>query len=109
MNEENVLTEEEKIEKKKFIQFSKILISIILIMCGIWITWSYILATISLFRNGDSSLLEELSKQITLTILGSIIGYFAKSFCENYSKNKNELELTKLEQIIENDGTESVG
>lgn len=104
-----IITEEEKIEKKKFIQFSKVLIVVILSMCGVWITWSYILATLSLFINNDSSLLEELSKQITLTILGSIIGYFVKSFCENYSKHKNELEFTKLEQTINDDTEDSVG
>lgn len=107
MSSETILTEEEKIDKKKFIQFSKILISVILILCGLWITWSYVLATISLFKNGDSSLLEELSKQITLTILGTSIGYFTKSFCENYSKGKQELEMSKLGQEVITNETES--
>lgn len=40
------------------------------------------------------------------------MGYFAKSFCENYSKGKHDLEMSKLGQEVitsETDSNEAVG
>ena len=81
-------------------------------MCAIWITWSYILATISLIKLFDSQPLEELSKQIILTILGCCIGYFCKSFFETYSEKKNDLEYYKFDNETDDcccSNDESVG
>ena len=98
-------------DRKQLRQFSKKLIIVIMILCGFWITWSYVLATLSLVRFSDCQPLEELSKQIIITVLGCSLGYFCKSFFETYSEKKNDLEYYKFDNETDNNicNDESVG
>lgn len=86
-----------KKKQKTLRQYSKILVTTLTIISVIWITWSYILATIGVIRYGNYDVLESLSSQVCITILGVSIGYFAKAFLETYSEKKQELENAKFE------------
>ena len=95
-------------DKKKLRQFSKIIIVVLLSMAGVWITWSYVLATIALMRMYDSQPLEELSKTVVTGLVGTSLGYFCKAYLETYSEKKNEIELMKIntdepEESVKND------
>lgn len=94
--------------KKKFIQFTKIAVSIVLASAIVWITWSYILATISVVKYGDSQPLESLSKQVCVTLLGTCLGYFIKAFIESYAEHKAEIDQKLLEQIKQNTEDEEI-
>lgn len=84
-------------DKKKLRQFSKIIIVVLLSMAGIWISWSYVLATIALIRMYDAQPLEELSKAVVTGLVGTSLGYFCKAYLETYSEKKNEIEIMKME------------
>lgn len=80
-------------DKKK--TFTKVIMSVILALAAIWITWSYILATISLFLYGNADPQTTLSEEVCRTIMGVIIGYCVKALAENISKynfGKDETE-----------------
>ena len=99
-------------DKKKLRQLSKILIVVLLSMAGVWISWSYVLATIALVKMFDPQPLEELSKTVVTGVVGTSLGYFCKAYLETYSEKKNELEMIKLnnEDNNEDDNEEqSVG
>lgn len=82
-----------KLIKFKPMQFSKIAIINILVFAMIWISYSYILATIALFTYQDSNVLETLSIEVCRTIIFCMLGYFCKSYFETYSEEKNKLTL----------------
>ena len=71
--------------KKKVRQFTKVLVLLILIFAVTWISCSYILATYSLIKYGSTSYLEELSRQITITIVGTFSAYCVKAFLETFA------------------------
>ena len=75
----------EKKERKK-IQYSKIIITVILIAGILFIQESYVLAYL-----GRTEIAEELSKYVTKVIIGTILGYFLKSYAETNSEKKSEL------------------
>ena len=83
------------VDKKKFIQFTKIIISLILISGVASITWSYILASIALVKYGSFQPLEALSARVCAVIIAAILSYSLKSFFETYAEKKNELDLIK--------------
>lgn len=84
----------------KFVQYTKRFVTGVTI-CGIaWITWSYVLATIQFFGNGMTDTLESLSTNVCTVILGTALGYMAKSFVETYFERKNELASKKYNDII---------
>lgn len=71
-------------ERQKFVQYTKRVVTAMLIMSFIWITWSYIMSTIALIRYQDVNPLISLSEKVCEVILGSIVGYFAKALVENF-------------------------
>ncbi len=84
----------------KFVQYTKRFVTGVTI-CGIvWITWSYVLATIQFFGTGMTDTLESLSTNVCTVILGTALGYMAKSFVETYFERKNELASKKYNDII---------
>lgn len=92
--------------KKKVRQYSKILMTIIVILGGCWITFSYYLAWYALKTYQNTETLESLSKQVCLTLLGTALGYFCKSYFESYSESKHELDMLQggfIEDTTDND------
>lgn len=85
-------------DKQKVRQYTKKLITGLSVMACIWISYSYILATIALIQYRDTSTLEELSKQVCVTIIGIVISYCLKSYFESWSKGKHEIEQAQLLQ-----------
>lgn len=71
---------------KKF-TFSKILMIFFSLMVSIWITWSFVLASI-----GRDVIAEDLASQVVVIGLGAILGYFGKSFLETREEEKNKLD-----------------
>ena len=69
-----------KEDKKKW-SFTKKAIFFVLLNSELQIWASYLLAFL-----GKDAIAEALSQQIVITIIGTIIGYFAKSLIENLSK-----------------------
>lgn len=78
-------------KKKTFRQYTKTLITSIAIIAITWISISYAMAIYALFAYASVELLEELSRQVCITLLGAILGYLLKAFAETYSEKKNEL------------------
>ena len=84
----------------KFVQYTKRFVTGVTI-CGIaWITWSYVLATIQFFGTGMTNTLESLSTNVCTVILGTALGYMAKSFVETYFERKSNLASKKYDDIM---------
>ena len=81
--------------KKKVRQYSKVLMTIVVIMASCWITFSYYLAWYALKTYQNTETLESLSKQVCLTLLGTALGYFCKSYFESWSESKHELDMAQ--------------
>ena len=79
-------------EEKKRQTYSKKLMTIYSIAIIIWITWSYMLATL-----GYTQIAQELSSNVVIVGVASILGYFGKSFFETREEEKNKLEREKME------------
>lgn len=90
-------TENKKIKKanKQKVQYSKIIISVILASSIIFIQQSYILAMM-----GREAIAEDLSKYITKVLIGTILGYFLKSYSETRSEKKDELNHRKIDAAV---------
>ena len=87
-----------KTKKKKqidhdtyIITFSKKWTGRLLTFGCIWITWSYVLATI-----GKDSIAESLSQTVANVIIATVITYMLKAFFETYSEKHNELKRQEL-------------
>lgn len=89
-----------KTEKKKLRQYTKILVTTLTIAGIVWITWSYVLATIALMKYQNFSSLESISTKVCETILGIVIVYGFKSFLETFSEKKNEIKLKELDKEV---------
>lgn len=85
-----------KKKKKTFRQYTKTLITTIAIIAVIWISISYIMGIYALLMYATTDLLSDLSQQVCITLLGSILGYLLKAFAETYSEKKNELDREKM-------------
>lgn len=70
----------------KTVTYSKLLVSSLVVIASMWITWSYILATHAQIAYGNSDPLMSLSEEVCRTILGAVIVYGTKSGLENISK-----------------------
>ncbi len=91
---QNMLKEmerEEKVKSKKAkwkkIEFSKLIIIAIFVLCSRWVELTYRLAMAD-----KGQIAEQLAIAIVTTILGSIIAYSLKSFGEKNSRNKYKVE-----------------
>ena len=66
--------------------FTKRWVSRIMWFSCFWVTWSYVLASL-----GREAIAEELSNNIVIVIVATVITYGCKSYFETYSEKKNEL------------------
>ena len=66
--------------------YKKVLMTVLVVLAGIWISWSYCLATMALLIFGNADPLETLSERVCVTILGAVIAYSVASTTENISK-----------------------
>lgn len=104
-----------KKDKKKVRQYTKSLVTALTIMACIWISTSYILATVALVMYGNAEPLSSLSEKVCEVIIGVVIAYAFKSYLESYSSAKHDLNVMKLESVNESineneiDNEESVG
>lgn len=73
-------------DKKKFIQFTKLLVSVILFFAIVWITWNYVLATYALFTFQSAEPMVELSSQVCGVVIGTVIAYCLKAYLETLSE-----------------------
>lgn len=76
---------------KYIITFTKRWVARLLWFGCIWITWSYVLATI-----GKDSIAESLSQTVAKVIIATVISYMTKAFFETYSEKHNELKRQEL-------------
>lgn len=96
-------------KKVEIDSFTKLWVDRLMWFACLWITWSYMLASF-----GYTEIAERLSLQAMVTVLATMIPYFAKSFFENKSKYKNgqpkKTEEPKQEiTLIDLDKDETVG
>lgn len=89
-------------EKKNLRQTTKTFMWTLVIASLIWISWSYVLATISLVLLQNPEPLSELSREVCTVILGSTIGYMCKSFVETFAQKTSEMLERHWEQNINN-------
>ena len=73
-------------DKNKQLTFSQKLILLLLATSIIWVTWSYILATIG------REPVESLAIAIVSTLILGLLAYFIKSFGEKNSRNKYKVD-----------------
>ena len=78
-------------EKKRLRQTTKTFMWTLVVASLIWISWSYVLATISLILLQNPEPLSELSREVCTVILGSVIGYMCKSFIETFAQKTSEM------------------
>ena len=83
-------------KKKTFRQYTKTLITAIAVIAITWISISYAMGIYALLAYASADLLEELSKQVCITLLGAILGYLLKAFAETYSEKKNDLTREQM-------------
>lgn len=96
-----------KLNKKKFIQYTKKFVTSIMIVGCIWVSWSYVLATYALIAYGNSDTLIELSKQVVTSIICLGLGYFLKAFFETYCEKKmNKKDVIPQELLNDNEEIE---
>ncbi len=74
--------EKKKIKRKK-IEFSKLIIIAVFVLCSRWIELTYRLAMAD-----KEQIAEQLAIAIVTTLLGSIVAYSVKSYGEKNSRNK---------------------
>ena len=77
----------EKRKRKKFRTFTKRAVMVILFVALLDLQLSYLLAFL-----GREQIAENLSSDITKVIIGTILGYLAKSFFETKEEEKVRLE-----------------
>ncbi len=84
----------EKRKKRRFRTFTKRAVMVILFVALLDLQLSYLLAFL-----GREQIAENLSSDITKVIIGTILGYLAKSFFET-----KEAEKVRLEEEWRNEG-----
>ena len=99
----NLVSDKLNIEEKKNLrQTTKTFMWTLVIASLIWISWSYVLATISLVLLQNPEPLSELSREVCTVILGSTIGYMCKSFVETFAQKTSEMLERHWEQNTNN-------
>lgn len=97
-----VVLRNKKGHAKDYVQtFTKLWVRRLLLLLCIWVTWTYILATVSALMGFDSMIVQslvELSGTAINVILGILLGYLCKSFFETREEKKNELEEKEVER-----------
>ena len=80
-----------KVNKKKVRQYTKKLITALTVFACIWISWSYILASIALCLYGNPEPLSTLSEKVCEVIIGAVIAYCLKAFFESFAEKGMEI------------------
>ena len=87
--------------KNKF-TFTKIIVIIYSIFFVIWVSLSYVLAFLDRFE-----IAQELSSQVVIVGIASILGYMCKAFFETREEEKNKLQrdlyVSDMEDIFSTD------
>lgn len=86
---------------KKSYTFTQRVISILMVVSVIWVTWSFVLATIG------KEPVENLSIAIVSTLIIALLGYFVKNLGEKNSRNKYKVDENGIPWEVEhgyNDG-----
>lgn len=83
-------------DKKQLRQYTKTIVTTLLICAIIWVSWSFILVTIALIKYMQFEPLQSLSEKICEVIIGVVISYCLKSFLETFCQKKNEIDLMNL-------------
>lgn len=96
-------------DKKKVRQYTKCLVTALSIMACLWISMSYVLSYVALIMYGNAEPLSSLSEKVCEVIIGVVISYAFKSYLESYSSAKHDLDMMKLDNVIENKNDEAVG
>lgn len=73
-------------QEKPMSTYNKLLTSSLVVIASLWISWSYILATVSLVMYGNTDPLSTLSEEVCRTVIATVLGYCAKALFENISK-----------------------
>jgi hypothetical protein len=77
--------------------FTKRLVILILWLSIVWVTWSYILATIAVIKYGESSVVESLSERIVEALIATILGYLCKAYFETKNEEKNRIQEKQID------------
>jgi len=88
-------------KKDTYMTFTKRLITLVLWLSVIWVTWSYVLATISLIKYGDSNTVTDVSTEVIRCLIAAILGYLCKAYFETKQKEKIRLAEKKLDTDTE--------
>ena len=87
------------------VNFTKLMVATYSIFVIVWVTWSYILASL-----GKEQIAEELSGNVVTVAIPLILGYFFKAYFETHSEEYNklvrerwehELKMAKLDEGLE--------
>lgn len=89
-----------KKKKDLFLTFTKKMVILVLFISIIWVTWSYILATISIIKYGNSDIVESVSIEVVRVLVATILGYFCKAYFETKQEERNKLLKQKLNNNI---------
>lgn len=84
-------------KKDTYLTFTKRLIILILWLSVIWVTWSYILATIALIKYNDSNAITDVSTEVIRCLIATILGYLCKAYFETKQEEKIRLAEKKLD------------
>lgn len=85
-----IFKKKEKTHKQVTLTMTKKWINRLLNVGCLWISWSYVLATLAAL-NGNYTVCENLSRSIVQFIVATILAYFLKSFFETHSEEHNKL------------------
>lgn len=80
----------EKTHKQVTLTMTKKWVSRLLSMGMVWVTWSYVLATVAAL-NGNYTVCENLSRSVIQFVIATILSYMLKSFFETHSEEHNKL------------------
>lgn len=83
--------------KDKYLTFTKRLIILILYLSIIWVSWSYVLATIALFKYGDTNALTDVSTEVIRVLMASILGYLLKAYFETREQERQRIIEKRLD------------
>lgn len=84
-------------DKKTLRQYTKVIISTLVVCAIIWITWSYVLATVSLIKYMSADLTTSLSEKVCDVVLGAVLAYCLKSFFETFAEKSMDIVKNHLE------------
>lgn len=88
-----------KNSKQHIKTFTKVWVNRLLILLCIWVTWTYVLATIATFMMLDAMIIQslvELSNGGITAIITTCFSYMLKSFFETREEEKNKIHMQEL-------------